>query len=212
LEKILLEKKHKKKHRLIFVQPQDWGWFPLFGASHGHAVTAVVPPNHHLTHTTIRLCEALRLNRWTSQTKRQRIRDSISSSSSPPATPSFQIFHQPTIEQLANEWAQQQQQQQTAQQDNTIALLLKIEGPDILKILQQTQTLLSSGRVEYIWLEWEKKQNPNNNAEEIVKQIMISDSKLYEPWWPIASQNDDLLSKHVQEKCSSSCSLWWKRI
>lgn len=194
-------KKEDSDKPLIFVQPQDWGWYPLLGASQRHAVTVVV--SEPLAHTTVRLCEALRLNQWTKNTEKQQPHQPVSP---------FQIFHQQTIEQLVQEWAAQQP---AIDKGATGALLLKIEGPGIPSILQHVLAQNQKFLVDYIWLEWDKtmQNTPDTNGEnDVLQQItsQLSQHNLYYPWWPIVDDNK-LLSKQVHEKCSTSCSLWWKR-
>ena len=104
-------------------------------------------------------------------------------------TPSFQIYGQTPLPELFREEFHDEK-----------ILLLKLEGPNILEMLQQiVNTPNGMPRIQYLWIEWSQKQND----PQTILQFMGS-SKQYTPWWP------DNQQQYVQTSCVNSCSLWWK--
>jgi hypothetical protein len=224
---------------LVFVNLyDDWGWYPLLGASKGNNVVVVQQQQPGSSRNSsdkqgnkqhvIRLCEAARLNRWrpatstTTTTTEEEEEPSTSETTTTTTTPSLSIYTATAmipnpLESLIQTWMLQPSQQQ--QQEIAI---LKVEGPDIAaKVFdgKHFKRLLASRRIHYLWLEWME----YNDANTIVQQVL--ESKTYRLYWPAVvdedsstmtlDDNETLIVAHIRKHCpssTSSCSLWWKRI
>ena len=194
LEEILNHELHQgslNRNRLIFWQLSDRGWYPLFAGSKGNFQVAVVHTDISKSGwnpLTIRLCEALRLNQWTRRSTKRRLLQHTGHNAAM-MTQSFQIYGQTPLPELFREEFHDEK-----------ILLLKLEGPNILEMLQQiVNTPNGMPRIQYLWIEWSQKQND----PQTILQFMGS-SKQYTPWWP------DNQQQYVQTSCVNSCSLWWK--
>jgi hypothetical protein len=166
---------------LVFWNLQDWGWYPLLGASKslGQQRHVYVLQPASVVHT-IRMCEAARMNRWTKQSGRDGF--------------SVYLSGKELATTISSEWQESKQK--------TVGIF-KMEGSDLSRSIEDARDLLGQLKIRYLWVEW-KTEDKHNDPKAIFDQI--SKLKKFKPWWPASKDYESF----VEARCTANCSLWWK--
>jgi hypothetical protein len=190
MERVLGE---SRKGDVVFYHPNDSGWFSLLAASKPRRRVRIYHPQNQTN--VVRLCESILLNQWHLEQQSSSEQNSLHENGV--AVPRVQIITDPMLAFPTLE----------TQSQSSIALL-KLQGDDILTVLQDgaVSSLLRSGVIEYLWIEYRSGKGGDDELEAILNSV--SHSGDYPPYWPEASS--DTWSSGRGTSCRLACHFWFK--
>jgi hypothetical protein len=174
-ETILKEEVDLLSAPLVFWNLQDWGWYPLLGASKGRHQRQVYVIDPSSLVQTIRLCESARMNRWTKRDGQDRF--------------SIYLSGEKLASTISNEWKESKQK----------VGIFQVEGSDLSTSIAKARVLLEELDIGYLWLKWNV-DDKHNNPIELFDQI--SKLKKFEPFWPPSQQYESFIKTKCKSGCS----------